>query len=199
MTRLIDVTCGPHRQQILDSRVWPRQADTCRECSHYNTRIRLLPDRDMMRCISVHETGHAVAYLALGCPVDAVTLRPDGTGSVEFRFIRPQPIGVWAGTAALRAMLLLSDGPPDLADLFDVIATGAVGASSDAEQLHSMAGSGDDITAARDAADRLVAEHWEAIDRAADLLLARGRLSGDEITDLLPLATGSNHSAVGRG
>ncbi len=193
MNRLIDLVCSQHQQLILDSRLWPALADTCLSCSHYNTQIRLLPGRDIMRCIAVHEIGHAVAYLTLGCPVDTVELRPDGTGSVAFRYIQPQPIGVWAGTAALRRMLL-NEGMPSLPDLFDVIATGSVGANSDAEQLHAIAGDGIDIAAARNAADRLVLDQWFVIERAAEQLLIQGQLTGAEIAafDLEPVTTGSS-------
>ncbi|HEX5543661.1 MAG TPA: hypothetical protein VFX60_19260 [Micromonospora sp.] len=180
MTRLIDVVCDYHRDRVLDTRLWPRRANTCPNCSYYNTKIRLLPHHDMMHSIAVHETGHAVAYLALGIPVDAVVLRPDGTGHVEFRHIDTQPIGVWAGAAALRHMLLRL-GSPSTADLLDVIATGAVGAASDSEQLHTLASDGVDITAPRETADLLVAEHWSAIEQAVSRLLSCGRLTGDEI------------------
>jgi hypothetical protein len=185
MTRLIDAVCKPHQQAILESRLWPRQTDTCPDCTHYNTRIRLLPHLDIQRCIAIHETGHAVAYVVLGCRVDAVTLRPDGTGSVEFRYTRPQPAGVWAGTAALRHMLLVESASSH-ADLFDVIATGSVGATSDAEHLHAMADDGIDIAAARRRADELVAGHWTAIEQVAKALLASGHVTGAEIAAELP-------------
>lgn len=188
MNRLIDLMCARHRDQVLETMLWAGDTADCYSCTNRSA-VALLPHLDQQRCIAVHEAGHAVAYLIVGERVIGAYLHPDGRGGVNFVARQPQPAAVWAGPSALRHMLALS-GPVSDTDLVDVAATGGVGANSDAVQLRAMAGQGIDITAARDAADTLVADHWDAIDRVAGALLDRGRLAGAEVAAVAGLDVG---------
>ncbi|GAA0529410.1 hypothetical protein GCM10010172_07610 [Paractinoplanes ferrugineus] len=82
-----------------------------------------------------------------------------------------------AGAAAVERWATRWAYPLDDADRVDV----ASGACSDFEVAWTCGLSVADAGAALREADRDVAEHWPAVERVADALLAAGRLSGEEI------------------
>jgi hypothetical protein len=64
----------------------------------------------------------------------------------------------------------------------------AMSSRSDTACIRDNASGSGAMVEARVAADDLISDCWTSIERVADMLLARGRLSGDEIADLAGLA-----------
>lgn len=191
--RLIDLMCERHRALILDARTWPADNPPggicalrfpCPDCG--SGEPDLLPGLSLRRETVVHEAGHAVAYLAQGATVrHAQVALHDPHGYVEFAMPMEWKQGhrhvtaVLAGQAASRHWL---DGMGMLDDaaLVEVVYS----SQADTASLGEAGIQADSIATALVAADALVTEHWPAIERVADALLARGRLDGAEIAAL---------------
>jgi hypothetical protein len=201
--RFIDLLCPWHRQYILETRVWPERHDpgtgsSCRECRITAATVpegwfRQLPGFDAREVAAIHETGHIVAVAVLGYTPGYITLEGSGRSGSTAHYTADLPtdavhgIGhaavVLAGEAATRRWLVCSRADTD-ADLLDAV----YGGKLDTEDLHTFGLSRVDVDVSLATADRLVAEHWPAVERVADMLLARGRLSGNEIADLAGMA-----------
>lgn len=202
--RLIDLMCERHRRLVLDTRLWPAGYipgnhrpgnNSCDDCAVVGALMpsgRMgpnLPGVDIVEEASVHEAGHAVAYLAHGVLVEFAALEPgDAPGSTghvsldlpgRWYSTTPHLIGLWAGQAASLWWLESMRGLDDAAKI-DLVATSV----SDTAMLFEHAPRHQDIAVARGRADDLVRRHWSSIERVADALLARGRLTGDEIAVL---------------
>lgn len=193
--------CERHQQTVLADRIWPigyKPGDTttcygCRRVEHPFAYVRPFPRFGQIENEAIHECGHVVLALAHGFIVDYVALESSGRGgstahwsgrtteqaslnSTEFAQVTV------AGEAAVRHWLF-REGEATAANLVDA----AFGGLLDAEDLAAMTWGGTPQDAlAR--ADILVADHWPAIERVADMLLARGRLAGDEIADVAGLS-----------
>lgn len=141
--------------------------------------------------IAYHETGHAVAMIALGVKVLDVTIdRPDGQLGGCTRHVPGLPPnngqGIVISLAGPVAQLRRCPGswlPDEYSPLSDdakankVIAYIAKVDGGDAKKMRA---------AAEQKAARLVADHWPEIERVAETLLKRGTLTGDQIMELLP-------------
>lgn len=165
-----------------------------------------------LRATAVHEAGHAVIGLALGFPCGGVTIKRT---KVELgHAAMGNPLDGWRR----------GDGPRR--ELAEEVAIGLY-AGAEAERLilnSQLCGDGDDVELARsflakyvetrssahieEALEReeerlrgltreLVGEHRDQILVIADALLARGRLSGDEVDALLPGSPAMRHSSGG--
>lgn len=145
---------------------------------------------------AIHEAGHAVADVAAGFKVELIELHPDGhpdqpdVGGITH--IGPQKTDLttylttlWAGQAAqlryLSGLQLLTDHyqglvaaacHDDRAVIDEVIHE--AGATAQHAELSA---------AARQLADRLMADHWDVVRQVASLLLAADnyRLDGEEV------------------
>lgn len=115
-------------------------------------------------------------------PGDGVSYRVGGHVSLNLARDEYVPVGLSAGTAALRR-LMLNAGTPTVEDLIDVANNGSL----DTAMLRKSGLSDVEIFAARDRADVIAESHWGAISRVAEVLLTQGRLTGDEIAGLVSL------------
>ena len=176
--RLIDLLCERHQMLVVDTRAWPEQQGSCQHCNHDDDSFVTLPDLPLLRTLAVHEAGHAVVHLTQGTPVDSVELT-GLRGSVQIGGDGTQWLeGVLAGPGAV-TMLAERHGLTAPADVVDAVWTGLF----DFQMLYEQ-GCGEEIERFISPADRLVAEHWRAIERVADAVLARGTLTGSEIAEL---------------
>lgn len=206
MTRLIDLMCDHHRNLIITGRLWPvgyspgnhrPGNNSCNDCGIIGAAQPSGPIRARTPGVrqaedsAIHEAGHAIAYLAHGAVVDYAALEPgDENGSLAHISVgigdayhtAVHRIGLWAGQAAslrwLDARGLLDD-----AARIDVVWN----AGLDSRDLWDCGVTPGVHDPARDDADQLIAEHWSAIERVAEKLLAHGQLTGDEIVDLAGL------------
>jgi hypothetical protein len=193
VARAADVVCDHHKTVIVATRLWPADYQVCPDCRLLSNAlpaggILLLPHLDTSRCVAVHEAGHAVTYTLLGVKVHYASMRPgDGVsyqvgGHVSLDLAPDEyvPVGLWGGTAAVRR-LMLNAGTPTIEDLIDLGNNGY----GDTIMLRKSGVSDVELRAARDRADEMAEHYWEAISRVADALLARGRLTGAEIVELV--------------
>lgn len=198
-----DLLCHTHRQSILATLTWPAgfEAGPCSPCADCRRTAAsvasgmYLPfdssEHDIHRLAAEHEAGHVVANLLHGNLIDVVDLgEPDlgglvtGLARVEILFINPgsRAITTWAGTLAHR------DGLRRRGLLHDDNAIGCAStARLDAQWLLANTTAKESATAMAAARD-LVREHWEHIDHLAGVLLANGRMTGDEIAAVYPAA-----------
>lgn len=193
MTRLIDLMCDQHRDQVLSSRMWPvgwRLAD-CRDCTDDQGEADIFPAVSAVMEMAVHEAGHAVAYLLNDIPVLCIDLGGNDrfaayTNTVGHDQSAPGALSaLWAGPAAVRAWL-------DRQGLLDAAAEVDVAQSSrsDTATVVEAAANASERLAARDRADRLVLEHLDAILRVAERLVWMGRLTGAEVGAIADLDCG---------
>jgi hypothetical protein len=186
-SRLIDLLCDRHRQLVLDARTWA--TSDCFHCAKADSsEVAIFPGVDSREEMAVHEAGHAYAYLRVGIQVECVDLG----GNERFAaytnaFGHDQSglaglTGLWAGPAATRVWL-------DRLGLLDDAASVDIAMSSrtDTRVVIEKARDHGLIAEACDLADRLMDRHFAAIERVADALLVRGRLSGEEIAALAQL------------
>src|SRR5262249_1152265 len=126
-----------------------------------------------------HEAGHAVIAHVLGAPVHHVTLQaaitPLQRATARCRWKRA--LIALAGPAAEDRFQ--RHAPAEHAALWRSIWDG------DARNAARYLGVDGDVVAAHRKAARLVREHWSAIERVADALAERGRLSGAEVGTLV--------------
>jgi hypothetical protein len=188
--RLIDVMCFGHRALILGNRMWPAGFDlaNCPNCTDDRDEANILPGIDPAQEMSIHEAGHAFAWLSLGVEVIDVDLG----GNSRFRAYTnyrsynlgsfPELIGLWAGAAATRNWIRRVGALTDAAEI-DIAMT----ARSDIQLIIENCADPDAVAETRDLADRLVARHWGSIERIADALLVAGRLSGEAIAAIAQL------------
>lgn len=190
MNRLIDFLCRTHRTIVVEGRYWPNgliiDANTCHSCTEQvppgEHQFVTLPGIDPYLTLAIHEAGHAVVHLAQGTPIDGAEMQGNravvhvgGDGS-------QQPEGTLAGAAAVR-MRAIRHGLGSEADVADAVWT----AHQDFQLLYDCGFTYYDVENLLEPTGDLVAEHWAAIERVADRLLVRGRLTGDEIADLAGL------------
>lgn len=207
MTRLIDLMCHRHQHLLITGRFWPADYipgnhqpgnNSCHDCGiigatrPYGPIHADTPGVNPTEEAAIHEAGHAVAYLTHNIHVDYASLAPgDAEGSRAHLSVllgdslntTAHRIGLWAGQSAT-LLWLDRQGLLDDAARIDV----AWNAGLDSRDLWDCGVEAGVHDPARDDADRLVADRWDAIERVADMLLARGRLSGDEIAELAGFA-----------
>lgn len=189
--RLIDFLCARHRRGILETRCWP--ADKCGEntwcqnCS--NGRGLLLPHLDSREQLAIHEAGHAVVHLLCGTVIDYAFIAEGdiaamtNPGGVHLNSDGYPAKALMAGAAAVERWATRCAYPLDAADLVDI----ACAACTDFAIAWECGLSVEDAGAALREADGDVADHWSAIGRVAEALLAVGRLSGSEIASIAEL------------
>jgi hypothetical protein len=190
MTRLIDYLCDRHQQHILDTHTWPddwRFGAYCTNCGSAS-QVLQLPHLDPNQQLAIHEAGHAVAHLTVGTRLLYASLNADDfngevAGGVRFEDGPYDAVALMAGAAAVSHWARMF-GPLSDADWVDVV----FGASHDFRDAYN-----EGLTVAEAAgvglrANILVSGRWDAIERVADMLLVRGRLSGAEIADLAGMA-----------
>ncbi len=185
---MIDLLCDQHLGLILETELWPRDwmrgavcAAGCEEGA-----VPLLPQLDPGWQLAVHEASHAVCLVVTGTEIELVTLgREDlpGPGAGGVRFTSPDgsydAAALMAGAAAVDILIqMVQKSPLADADVVDVV----FGARHDFVTAYDAGLSDDDIAASSDMAWDLVTERWADITRVAEPLLARGRLTGREVS-----------------
>lgn len=149
--------------------------------------ISPLPDvgRFAQLLAPVHEAGHAVASTVLGVPVAEVVLNGDGSGVCHVDPAtaaprRAQLVVLLAGACAVGLAF------PDHRDF------AVAGGGSDFAQAERLVAEGwaegdkrAVMVAGFDAAERLLADHWGAVEAVAEALAERGRLTGGEVARLV--------------
>lgn len=205
--RLIDHLCDRHTAAALTR--WPVAGDLgtlldqCSACSDIAGRlhptgsysIRCLPtldNRTYEHSDAIHEAAHAVLGLAAGMPLEYAMVEPrtdaiqvGARSHVRWGEYRTEltewAAMVWAGQQAQRRWFT-ARGLDDDANMIDVSNQGAhdVKLILDAAAQHGVA---EDI--GWDLCGERLDEHWPSIERVADSLVARGRLSGAELADLV--------------
>lgn len=202
--RSSDLLCAGHRAQIIDTLIWPADlklgaANTCRDCQTVTSEI---PDglyvshdrreHNVRLVTAEHESGHAVASLALGYTVTGIYLYDESSdpwigdaGRVDFivgetvNLISSATV-LWAGPTAhregLRRRGLLTD-----ANIIGTVES-SVEDARDIERCNLASWA---ATAARRHATALVHEHWADIERLAAVLAEKGTLNEQEILDLV--------------
>lgn len=174
--RLADAMCRYHRRWTVENRMW-RDSMICAEGCETVTGVILLPHLNLGEQLAIHEAGHAVAFLALGEGVlEAVADLDNLPGSVRTVSTTCDARGVLAGAAAVTRW-----AQPDCDEDFVDIANGA---QHDFRNMWNAGVSIETATQVLRQADDIVAALWPAIERVAEVLLTRGRLTGDEIADL---------------
>jgi hypothetical protein len=191
--RAADYICPRHGAVIVERRLWPDDYDTCPDCLALAGRaprdIVLLPQLTPAQLLALHEAGHAIAYIHLGVGIHSASLQRSPhvreTVGGHVRLARGtddlHPIGLWAGTAAVRRMLLQHAEAPTFADLVDIGCNGR----NDSAMLRRTGLADAELLAARDEADALIAGSWDAVTRVARALLATGYLSGEQLRSVL--------------
>lgn len=141
-------------------------------------------------CTAYHEAGHAVAFLAFGCPVKSATIVRAALASGE---VLARPVGgtipvshlvtgLMAGRVAQEKYLVLTGVPLD-EDMLGHLTAGAV---DDVAQIHGYLEGRDlqpdiIISVATSKAAELLEANWPAVERVAAELLAHGTLTGAQI------------------
>lgn len=194
--RLIDVLCDQHRDHILTNHIWPADCPIsgtfgnyldCPDCGN-----QTIPGHghDNAEQAAVHEAGHAVLYTLGGIAVDHARIDPGhrNNGKVEFSGTMDRDVlltSTWGGVAAtlhwLDQMRMLDD-----AGVVDMVATGYGDLRFGLEYVSDLSAHVDGVAEA----SRLIANHWDAVERVADVLLARGYLTGEEIAAVAGLGCG---------
>ncbi len=144
---------------------------------------------------ATHESGHAVANHVAGARVQWVSLVPgeDRVGFTQTGFRGVDLADVLVGFCAGEAALATFGWPNPQAGAGDDRRRAKLaaiqlahlkgrGKATDPEYLDAV------VEAGRREALRLVAEHWQAIDALAQVLVPRLRLAGDELTTALDRA-----------
>lgn len=151
---------------------------------------------DPVRLTAVHEAGHAVMAELCGQQVTEVEVEGDDrhTGSVRsLRFVEehPEEVDPHLPTAPLERRLLCTvagmvaeamasgrDGWDDGSEDLDAAVRLAIQVVGDCERVIPF------LETARAHAEDLLRRHWTAVEILADALVARGRLSGEEVRRL---------------
>jgi ATP-dependent Zn protease len=122
----------------------------------------------LCRAITIHEAGHAVMALVLGCKVEAVTVVPtdDAAGGVRYR----------APTDTIDALVILA-GPAA-----EVLALGELD-GAEVEDFDEAAKiiAAERVPAMLDTAVALLGAHWTTVERLAQVLCERPTLSGHDM------------------
>lgn len=150
-----------------------------------------LDGKQYTELVATHEAGHAVAYLTAGIHVAYAEMSPSpdhpGSGAhIAVKLRRDQfgsadhLTGLWAGQAA-ELYWLDRRGLLDDATLIDVVCR----SESDATLIAGTAQPAYVVRWARTYADGLVARRRDAVAAIVRELLRRGRLTGDELADLV--------------
>jgi hypothetical protein len=202
MHRLIEITCDSHISYALSEHhlplgFTPGERSDCNGCRDALSRLNgaalafsHISKQQRSILNAVHEAGHAVLHILFGHVVNYAMVAddPDASGvigSVNFDAYTTAyrlAITTWAGR---EAVLLQLDQWDALDDASRVDAAYAV--RGDWEFLTGLGLGQLELEPSRVCAGELVAEHWPAVERVADALLARGRLTGDDITDVAGL------------
>ena len=197
--RLINAMCDKHRDRILSTQIWTPgfnigDRTDCRACAEVSDSLprqmvyAVVPGTDGYEVGAFHEAGHVVVHLLHGVESLEVEMDDDrGKGGGRVSFTAQQGwlggtdylAGTWAGFAA-SIHLIERSGLLDDAAVVDM----ARRAGSDMEQALGYEPDLRRHCEARERATVLVDEHWSSVERVADALLARGRLTGAEIAEL---------------
>lgn len=189
MTRAASILCGDHAAVLASTRMFPADYETCRGCAAAgygkgNVCI-LLPHLDQRKLAAVHEIGHAFAYQRIGVKVNYATIFPDpshpdgwsGRVNIDLPPDDLRPLGLWGGTAAVRAMMLHQPDAPTMLDFVDLGCNGR----HDAALLRRAGLTTDELFETRAAADEIAAREWLTIELIADALADRLLITGTEI------------------
>jgi hypothetical protein len=126
-----------------------------------------------------HEAGHAVIAHVLNVPVKRVTLKAVTSPLKRVTARRRWKRAVIAFAGPVAEDRFQRYPPAEHPALWSSAWDG------DARNAARYLGADGDIVAAHREAVRLVREHWDAIERVADALAERGRLSGAEVDALI--------------
>ncbi|MGX6604807.1 hypothetical protein ACWKSP_22165 [Micromonosporaceae bacterium Da 78-11] len=185
--RLIDLMCSLCAGRILQTGVWtpPRNCGIC-ATSGAEQNLASLGARESA---AVHEAGHAVAGLACEYTIGYVALESSGRPGSSAHYtaqIFDYQVGssghavmALAGAAAGRRWVR-DQGYTSDAYMLEVANTGL----SDVTDMYALDWTHGDLANRAVDAAAVVDQHWLAIERVAESLVVRGRLSGDEVADL---------------
>jgi hypothetical protein len=198
MHRLMDITCAIHIGYALTQHHLPLgftlgEESDCGECRDAlarldGTALAFCHVSKQQRAVlnAIHEAAHAVLHVAFGHVVNfAMVADPDAAGvigNVNFDAYDTAYNIAAASWAGHEAVLFQLDRWGALDDASRVDATYAV--RGDREYMSGLGLDRGDLEACRVSAGNQVGDHWAAIERVADVLLARGRLTGDEIVEI---------------
>jgi hypothetical protein len=135
------------------------------------------------RGLAIHEAGHALLATMFGIPVDRAEIHRDGSGYVQAALATADP---WAATAVFVsghvAMQLVGEGGGDPCDDYDqalALAAAALGCDKGARQVQW------ELATLERQVRSLLQQHRLALMAVASALERSGRLSGDEIIELM--------------